>query len=175
VTKLKEVTPEQVVIVIQVTTFSKEGKITLPPEERKCPARIEKAEAANMEDPKKGDKIGGAEVLDVKEGEEEIPFGDHKIKCKWRETKSQQEDQTTVTKAWTSDEVPARSSRWCHDRRPVGMTSKTSLTEYNSGTESGKVDRIKKADGAKDKGDERAPAEKKNESGSEKKEQKDKK
>ncbi|HVP12839.1 MAG TPA: hypothetical protein VMV94_16820 [Phycisphaerae bacterium] len=176
-TILREVTPEKIVIVVRAVTLSKEGEITIPPKRQEFPAKVEKADADKMGDPKKGDKIDDAEVLDVKQSEDEIKFGDEKIKCKLLETKSKQGEQTTTTKAWTSDEVPGQIVKMeVTLEGPAEMTSKTSLVKYSVDGGSAKTDKSEKADDEKanvekkEQGDEKAPADKKDER--EKKEQK---
>jgi hypothetical protein len=178
-TTLIEVTPEKVVVELQVATVGGDEKIEMLPKKQTYPAKIEKDEARKMEDPKKGDKVEDAEVLDVKQGEEEIKVGDKKINCKWLQTKCKQGDQTTTTEAWTSDEVPGQVVKMLVTvEGGVAMTSETLLVKYNA-DDIGKADKpeqggSEKGKGEKkDAGDKKAPAGKKDES--EKKEQKEKK
>jgi hypothetical protein len=175
-TTLIEVTPEKVVVELQVPTVGGDEKIEMQPKKQIYPAKIEKDEARKMEDPKKGDKVGDAEVLDVKQGEEEIKVGDKEIKCKWLQTKSKQGDQTTTTEAWTSDKVPGQVVKMVVTTEGgAAMTSETTLQKY-SADDRGKAEQ---AGGEKDKGakkgagDKKTPVEKKDDS--EKKESKEKK
>jgi hypothetical protein len=171
-TTLKEVTPEKVVVELQIVTLGSEEKMEMVPRKQAYPARIEKDEARKMEDPKKGDKVENAEVLDVEQGKEEIKVGDKKIKCKWLETRSKQDDQTAVTKVWTSDEVPGQVVKMVVTTKGgAEMTSETSLLKYSPDGGTG-ADKTERAGSEKDKEDKKDEADKKNES--EKKEQKDK-
>jgi hypothetical protein len=162
-TTLKEVTPERVVVELEIVTVGENEKAEMLPRKQAYPAKIEKDEALKMEDPKKGDKVEDAEVVGVEQGEEEIRVGDKKIKCKWLETKSRQGDQTTTTKAWTSDEVPGQVVKMVVTMEGKGeMTSKTFLVKY-SADGSDKADQTEQAGSEKEKGEKKGEGEKKEE------------
>jgi hypothetical protein len=110
---LKELTPEKAIIEMSAVNVMSGNEMKMPPQKQEVLAKVEEEKAKELDTPKKGDKKNGAEVLNV--GEEEIKVGDKKIKCKWIETKMKQDDQTILSKAWTSDEIP-------------GMVVKTSMT-----------------------------------------------
>ena len=174
-TTLKEITPERVVVELQIVTVGSDEKMEMLPKKQAYPAMIEKDEARKMEameHPKKGDKVEGAEVLDVTQGEEEIKVGEQKIKCRLLETKSKQGEQTVSTKTWTSDQVPGQVVKTVVTMEgPTEMTSETSLVKYSvdGGSKTDSAGKAEKADGEKDKGerkdggDRTVPADKKEE------------
>ena len=177
---LKEITPEKAVVEMKGVNVMGDQKTEMPAQKQEWPAKVDADTAKQMDTPKKGDKIKDAEVLDVKQGEEEVKVGDKKIKCKWVETKIKREDSTITTKAWTSEDIPGQMVKTVMNvDGKMKMTSEGSLVKYEvSGN--AKTEKAEPKPGAekdkgekKDAGDKKSVSDKKDQT--EKKEQKEKK
>jgi hypothetical protein len=108
-TTLKEITSENAVLEIKVVMTGSGQKWAEPPaEKRKIPAKVEEAKARESDPPKKGDQRDGGEVLDVKQGEEELTICGKKLKTKWVETKIKRKDLTTTARTWSCNDVPGQ-------------------------------------------------------------------
>jgi hypothetical protein len=157
---LKEITPEKAVVEIKAVNVMGDKKMEMPPTNQEYPAKIEEEKAKEMDTPKKGDNIKGAEVIAV--GEEEIKVGDKKIKCKWVETKMKQGDSTITSKAWTTEEVPGQVVKTVTSMEgQTKMTSEGSLVKFGVGG-SDKADKTEpKAGSEKEKSEKKDAGDKK--------------
>jgi hypothetical protein len=95
-TTLVELTPEKAVVEMKMSMVMAGSKTDMPASKSDVPAKIEKVAADPAATPK----------ADVKESSETIDIAGKKIKCKVTESKSDANGMNTVSKAWTSDEVP---------------------------------------------------------------------
>ena len=135
VTTLMAITPEKAVVETRLVNITDGRRMEMPVRTYDVPAKIEETDASKPHTLKKGDKIEGAEVVGVSEGEEEIKIGDRKIKCKWAETKTKDPDSTvTTTKIWSSDDVPDRAVKDITTREgKEKVTIEGSLIKYDTG------------------------------------------
>ena len=184
-TTLKELTPEKAVVEMSVVSVVNGQETKVPPQKQEILAKIEEEKAKELDTPKKGDKRNGAEIIGV--GEEEIKVGDKKVKCKWAEMKMTQEDTTTTTKVWTTDEVPGQVVKMVTNMdgkmkmKTEGTLAKYSVDGSSKPDSAGKTEKTDKADKT-DKAEKGEPAKKDDAKGkvektdkTEKKDQKDKK
>ena len=70
--------------------------------------KLEEAKAKENDPPKKGDQTKDGEVLDVKQGEEELTICGKKLKADWVETQVKGKIYIVTTKTWSCNEVPGR-------------------------------------------------------------------
>lgn len=110
ISKLVEITAQKAVV---ETTFVIPG-VELPGQKRDVPAKIKKSEATPP--------VGGAKPT---EGDEEIELAGKKIKCHWTESVVEVEGTKTVSRVWTSKEIPGSMAK---------MTSKTTGTFASTNT-----------------------------------------
>jgi hypothetical protein len=147
---LKELTPEKVIIEMSAVNVMGGNEMKMPPQKQEFLAKIEEEKAKELDTPKKGDKKNGAEIIDV--GEEEIKVGDKKLKCKWTEMKIKQEDTTTTTKVWTSDEIPGQvvktvtSMDGTMKMKSEGLVVKFSVDGKSEMDNTGKAEKADKAE-----------------------------
>jgi len=105
---LKEVTPENVVLETRTFLVTNGQKSDTATVEDKIPAKVELAKARESDPPKKGDRRDGGEVVDVKQGEEELTICGKTLKTEWVETKLELKGGTATLRTWSCDEVPGR-------------------------------------------------------------------
>ncbi|HVP12838.1 MAG TPA: hypothetical protein VMV94_16815 [Phycisphaerae bacterium] len=174
---LKELTPEKAVVEVKAVSVMGGQNMEAPPHMLDIPAKIEEEKAKEIDPPKKGDKVNGADVQEVKQGEEELQIADQKLKCKWVELKLVVNDQITTQKTWTSEDVPGRVVKNVLSVAGKQKGDTQSLVSKFKGDKGAKTEPKAGADKEKgekrDAGDKKAPTGKKETT--EKKEQKEKK
>lgn len=102
-TKLIEVTADKLVLEMTMTSKVEVPGVDIPATtntmKQDVPAKMDKP--AEQKTDEKAPK--------PKEGEEELTVNGKKIKCKWIEMTMEQGGTKTVSKSWTSDEVPGKT------------------------------------------------------------------
>jgi hypothetical protein len=105
---LKELTPEKAIVEVKTVDAAAGRKAAETTRQVGFPAKIEKAKL-RVEPKEKGKLPDGREVLDIKQGAEELEVAGQKIKTNWTETKIKHESLIITEKTWTSDDIPDRT------------------------------------------------------------------
>jgi hypothetical protein len=93
---LKEVTPDKVVVEIEVVSQVNGQEMKAPANKVEYPAKVAKGDA---------EKVNAPEGKTA-EGKESLEVGGKKYDAKWFDSTTKMSDNTTKTKSWTSDDVP---------------------------------------------------------------------
>lgn len=96
--KLVEVTPEKVVIEMTTSMMTGGQEMKMPPQKVEYPKMVKKAEGNDMNPAEKDGKVG--------EGEEEVTVAGKTVKAKWYAYEIKQESGKTISRVWTSEDVP---------------------------------------------------------------------
>ncbi len=98
--KVAEVSSDKIVVEVTGVMRAGEGKKDLPPYTNEILAKVLKAEP--LDEPK---------VIRKDAGDEELDLGGKKLKCKWVEVEIEKAGTRSVTRTWTSDEIPGGVAR----------------------------------------------------------------
>ncbi len=121
-TTLKSLTAEKAVIAMSGVQVVSGQRVEMPETTRDVPAKIDKPELP-PQDPK-----AEAPKVETKQGEEKVDIAGAKVKCNWVETSFEMSGQKTVSKAWTSNEVPGSIVK--QETNSQGMAQKSWVTEF---------------------------------------------
>jgi hypothetical protein len=98
-TTLVEINPDKAVIETKMSMNAGGQQMDMPAQKTDVPAKLDKTPEVKPEDPK--------DKPEVKESSEEVSIpGGKKVKAKVTETKMTANGMNTVSKVWTSEEVP---------------------------------------------------------------------
>lgn len=97
-TTLKSVTPEKIVVTMEVVSKMGDQEYKMPAQEMEYPAKIKKEDMDDVQKAK--------DKPDTKKGKETVEVAGKKLATNWTEVKIDNEKMTTVTKMWESEEVP---------------------------------------------------------------------
>ncbi|MBC7783100.1 MAG: hypothetical protein H7144_04605 [Burkholderiales bacterium] len=102
VTKLLEMSPEKAVVEMNISMDMMGTKMDMPAQKREIKAMIDNTTTPT---PKPD---AGTKLPEVKTSQETVKVGDKEIKCTVAEATSEQNGMKTVSKTWTSPEVPGQ-------------------------------------------------------------------